>query len=256
MSFAVLAFAVAWKFVAPDASPVVAMEWKSVLNSPFSAEVRREILPAAVPALASINFIEGIERVVWTPGLVVLEGSFDVPHLRDMAVADGGAVTRHGNLELVGSAGNDGTAIALSPGIVLLGSKDVLRAAVDRSEKNKATNPGSTFALWSRTAGEGFVRHEFGIRLSETIQLSSTVRYTTEEAARKASENASAFKLTSSTRGAEASFSAALAPQDFAKRQWRVAIETLHSSARTPPASPGKIRIYGLDEGVKEIPLK
>ena len=57
MSTALFAFLVAWKFIAPDAPQVVAMEWKRVLNSPLSAEVRREIPSTAVPVLSGINFI-------------------------------------------------------------------------------------------------------------------------------------------------------------------------------------------------------
>ena len=85
MTFGFIAFAVAWRFLAPDSPQIVAMEWKRVLDSPLSAAVRREIPPAAAPVLASVNFIEGISHAVWTPGLVVLEGSFDLERLKDMA---------------------------------------------------------------------------------------------------------------------------------------------------------------------------
>jgi hypothetical protein len=255
MSMAVFAWVVAWKFIAPDAGQVVAMEWKRVLNSPLSAEVRREIPPAAVSALAGINFIEGIERVVWTPDLIVLEGTFDIARLKDMAVSDGGVVLPYRDMEVVGPAEKEGTAIALSPSVVLLGSNSVVRAAIDRAGKSKTPNPPG-FDLWTRTTGPGFVRHEFGVRLGDNVQVSSTLRYTTEEAARAAVSNAPEFRLAGSSRGVEATLSALLPPDDFKARQWRSTIEALQTAVAAKPKTPAMIRIYGLDEGVKEIPLK
>lgn len=256
MTFALFAFALAWKFVAPDATSVVAMEWKRVLDSPLSASVRREIPPTALPVLGGINFIEGIERVVWMPGLVVLEGSFDSVRLRDSAVADGGVLTSHRQMELVTPADKDGTAIGLSPSLVLLGSADTIKAAIDRSEKNKSEDLSAGYDLWVRTAGEGFARHDFGLRVSENVRLTSVLRYLSEDSARVATVNAPEFQLTASQARAQTSFHATLSNEAFQARQWRTAIETLHTRVPKPAKTPGVIRVYGLDEGVKEIPLK
>ena len=255
MNLGLIAFVLAWKFIAPDARQVVAMEWKRVLDSPLSAEVRREIPPTAVPVLAGINFIEGIERVVWTPGLVVLEGSFNVDRLKDMAVSDGGVVTPYRNVELVEPAEKGGTVISVSPSIVLLGSGDLVRAAIDRGEKSKASGP-TGYDLWTRTTGVAYVKHEFGVKLGERIQVSSTIRYASEESARGAASHAQALKMSASSQGVETSISAMLLPEEFRARQWRSTIESLPTASVKPPQTPGMIRIYGLDEGVKEIPLK
>jgi hypothetical protein len=255
MSVGVLALVLAWKFIAPDAGQVVAMEWRRVLDSPLSAEVRREIPPGAIPALAGINFIEGIERVVWTPGLIVLEGSFDVNRLKDMAVSDGGVVTPYRNAELVQPTEKGGSVISLTPSVVLLGSGDLIRAAIDRAEKSKATGP-TGFDLWTRTTGKEYVKHEFGVRLGERIHVSSTIRYASEDSARGAASHAQELKMAASAKGVETSISAMLLPDEFRARQWRSTIETLTTASVKPPQAPGMIRIYGLEEGVKEIPLK
>jgi hypothetical protein len=112
--------------------------------------------------------------------------------------------------------------------------------------------------LWIRTAGSGIKRHDFAVRLGESIGLTSSVAYESEELARAASGNAPDLQLISSVSRGDAIFTGSLTPAAFSGRQWRTAIETLHtrSSAHKQPGTPGMIRIYGLDEGVKEIPLK
>lgn len=252
MTLALLALAVAWKFVAPDAQQVVAMEWKRVLESPLSAAVRHEIPPPAASALGSINFIEGIEHVVWTPELLVLEGDFDLQRLKDMALADGGVVRTYNKAELLSPLGDEGTRVALvSASVVLLGPEDVVKAAIDRAQKPRAAGP-SGYDLWVRTTGPDLLRHEFSLRIAEDIDITSRLRYRSEEGARDAVNRASAFGMTGSRDGAEAALSAHVSRENFTKRHWRLAIETVQKQS----PKPGVIRIYGLDEGVREIPLK
>jgi hypothetical protein len=62
--------------------------------------------------------------------------------------------------------------------------------------------------------------------------------------------------MAASAKGVETSISAMLLPDEFRSRQWRSTIETLTTASVKPPQAPGMIRIYGLEEGVKEIPLK
>jgi len=262
VTFGIIALALAWKFVAPDSPQVVSMEWKRVLESPLSASLRREIPAAAVPVLASINFIEGIERVVWTPGMVVMEGVFDLDKLKEMATADGGAVKLYKKAELLAPAEQGTTFVGLvSPNLILLGREAEIKAAIDRSEKGKEWGPPG-YDLWIRTSGSGFTRHDFAVRTTEReVQLSSRVSYATAESARTASDNAPVFGLSARQGGTEAILTGSFSRDEFAKRQWRPIIESLHSSESLPateaePRKPGVIRIYGLDEGVKEIPLK
>jgi hypothetical protein len=63
------------------------------------------------------------------------------------------------------------------------------------------------------------------------------------------------FNLTGSQNGSEANISGRISREEFKKREWRSAIESIHP-LQQQPSKPGVIRIYGLDEGVKEIPLK
>ena len=115
--------------------------------------------------------------------------------------------------------------------------------------------------MWIRTSGSGFSRHEFGIRLiDQAVQVSSKIRYPSEISARTAAENARLLSLTGQQSGQEARLTGSFSPEQFAKREWRTAIENMHSSSivesESEPRKPGVIRIYGLDEGVREIPLK
>lgn len=248
----VLAFALAWRFVPADANTLVAMDWKRVLNSPLSAELRREIPPQAAPVLASINFIEGIDRVVWTPGLVVLEGSFDLDRLKDMATSDGGAVKPYKKAELLAPAEDDAPFVGLvSPTLVLLGSPDLVRAAIDRAEKSKAPEP-APYDLWIRTVGSTFDNHEFGVRLDTGVAISSKIRFRDEANATAIVDGSEALGLTASRQGKEATLSGHFSNEDFRRRQWRPAIES--PEVEKPTSHPGVIRIYGLDDGVKELP--
>jgi hypothetical protein len=248
-----LAFALAWQFLPSNADPVVAMEWKRVLNSPLSVPLRREIPLAAAPVLAGLNFIEGIERVVWTPGLVVLHGTFDVPRLREMALADGGIVVAHRTVDVIGPMESEGTHIALvNTSLLLLGTGNAVKAALDRAQTGRAEEP-SGFDLWVRSG-----KQDFGVQLGDRIRITSTVRYPSEHAARAAAENASTLDMSGAARGAEVSYSADVDPRDFGRRQWRTAIESLADArpVSREPRKPGVVRIYGLDEGVREVPLK
>ena len=92
------------------------------------------------------------------------------------------------------------------------------------------------------------------------MQVSSKIRYPSEISARTAAENARLLSLTGRQSGQEARLTGSFSPEQFAKREWRTAIENMHSSSivesESEPRKPGVIRIYGLDEGVREIPLK
>jgi hypothetical protein len=249
-----VALALAWQFIAPDAQQIVVMEWKRVLESPLSAAIRREIPSEATPALAGINFIEGIERVVWTPELLALEGNFDLQRLKDMATADGGAVTTYNKVELLGSPDENGTRVALvGTSLLLLGSEDTLRRSIDRSGRTNGSGP-SGYDLWVRTSGPDLIRSEFGIRLAENVDVTARLRFRSEDAARATAEGAPTFGLTGWHEGVEARLSGRISREEFKKRQWRSRIESIDP---VPPqaSKPGVIRIYGLDEGVKEIPL-
>jgi hypothetical protein len=259
MTLGLFAFAIAWKFIAPDAPEVVAMDWKRVLESPLSAAIRREIPATAAPVLASVNFIEGISHAVWTPGLVVLEGAFDLERLKDMATADGGTVKQYKKAELLAPAEDGGTHVGLvSSSVVLLGVEENVKAAIDRAEKLKSVGP-TGYDLWIRTSGPGFQKHEFRIDMAEDVRINSKLRHTSEDAARAAVENASVFRLTGTRNGVDTSISGRFSRDEFAKQQWRSVIESLPSSTASsgkPTSHPGVIRIHGLEGGVKEIPLK
>ena len=145
--------------------------------------------------------------------------------------------------------------------MVLLGSEVNVKAAIDRSEKQKSAGP-TGYDLWVRTSGPDFAKHEFQVQIDEGIRLKSTIRYTSENSARTAVENASPFGLTGSQTGSEAAFTGHLSREEFTKRQWRSAIEDLPKGVvstaqpEAPSSHPGVIRIYGLEGGVKEIPIK
>jgi len=258
VTLGLIALALAWKFIAPDAQQVVAVEWKRVLDSPLSASIRREIPPNATPVLANINFIEGIERAIWTPGLIVLEGSFDLDRLKDMAVGDGGLVKAYKRAQLIGPAGEEETQIGLvGPTLVLLGSADKMRAAIDRSEKATTRGPaGPAYDLWVRTTGKEFRRHDFGIQLANDVHVTSKLSYSSEALARTAIDNAATFGLTGAQAGMDALLNGRFSRQEFIQRQWRTTLESLQAPSIVPAAKPEMIRIYGLDEGVKQIPLK
>ena len=204
-----------WRYVPPKPLRVIAMEWRKVLDSPYNAQLRRELPSDAASALGAINIIEGIERLVLVSddsgSLIVLEGDFDRTALKGSAANEGAVVKPYKNVELIVPAEHeeDDVVMALvSAKHLLLGYESNLMRAVDRASTARAVNPAAGFDLWM---SGGSVRR--GWQIGETLRVSRN-------------------------------------------GVWDAPVEKPEQEQPVQPPDPsGKIRIYGLEEGVREIQL-
>jgi hypothetical protein len=187
------------------------MEWRKVLESPHSRQLRSELPSDAATALGAINIIEGIERLVLANDdsgpLIVLEGSFDSNALKGAAASEGAVVRTYRNVDLIIPAEHeeDDVVMALiNARHLLLGYEATLMRAIDRAPSTRAINPAAGFDLWISSGST-----TTGWQLGNTLRVARNGVWDV--------------------------------PADQPRAQ--------------PPDPSGKIRIYGLDEGVREIQL-
>jgi hypothetical protein len=205
----------AWRYIPAKPDRVIAMEWRKVLESPYNSQLRRELPPDAASALAGINIIEGIDRLVLANGetgpLIVLEGNFDPNALKGSAASEGAVVKAYKTAELIVPAEpeEDDVVMALvSAKHILLGYEAALMRAIDRAPAARAVNPAAGFDLWI-SAGSAVT----GWQIGDTLRV-------------------------------------------FRNGVWDAPAGKAPQQEPTRPDDPGgKIRIYGLEEGVREIPL-
>ena len=249
------------RYIPEGATSVVAMEWRKVLNSPHRDYVRREIPPASAVLLDGLNFIEGIERVVIAVSansrLVILHGRFDVEGLLEAAKEDGGTVKPYKHVRLLAppDATDKDTHMALASGsLILLGDIPSLLRAIDRPGAPARVPAGADLWVYS-TADASAVRVtdlRLALRNGTGMELEAVVR-AGEEIASYIEINAANQGFQTERSGGQVRLRRVLSASEFDETRsgWRAFLETgLNAKPR-----PQVIRIIGLDNGVKEIPL-
>lgn len=232
-----------------------------MLDSPYNVALRRELPAESAAKLASINIIENIERVILaseqTETLIVLEGTFDVTSLKETAAREGAVITQYKDAEILAAsdAGEQDVAMAIAaPRFILLGRSATLADAIDRAATARALNRAAGFDLWVATeqAAAHVESSEVGWQIGPTLRVSGRLRLRHPIIGDLPLE---AFTATGDGRNMQ--FAAEFkSPAEYAPFAGR--IRTLVESAQpysAPVNSSGKIRIYGLEEGVREIPL-
>jgi len=261
----------AWNYVPQDTTSITAMEWRKVLDSPYREMIRKEIPQATLQLLGGINFIEGIDHVIVAGtgkgALLILSGKFELGSLKDMAVSDGGTVKPYKNAQLLLSPDSDAdTQIALVNDIlVLIGNLESLTAAIDRANGPKRPAHSSGYDLWlfSKSPSPEITSLEFGLTIKDGIQLDANINAISDDYAQRLKENAHLQKLGAEQNGTSVRIGAKLDKDQFERGlgQWRVSLEQLRApepaaaQKAEEPKGPLKIRIFGLDEGTKEILL-
>jgi hypothetical protein len=259
-----------WNYVQQETTSITAMEWRKVLDSPYREMIRKEIPETTLQLLGGINFIEGIDRVVVAgvgkSALLILNGKFNLSGLKDMAASDGGTVKVYKNATLLLSPDTEAdTQIALvNEGIVLIGNLDSLMAAIDRASgpKRAARSAGYDLWLFAKSPSPEIATVEFGVAIKDGIQLDASINAISNDYAQRLVENAHLHELGAVQSGTFVRIGAKLDKERFERRagQWRVSLEQLRApepvqKAEEQPKGPQKIRIFGLDEGTREILL-
>jgi hypothetical protein len=189
----------------------------------------------------------------------------DPEKLREMALADGGKSQKYKGVELLlatDDAASDTQMAIIGDSLVLLGDKAALSASIDRSftVRNGEPNPAREYDLWirGRAPAPGIQWHDFGLAFSSGgVKVDSHMRAASTEVAQSIASNARVQEMIATQTGADVHIMANISRDEFMRKagQWRTSLEELAQAA--PPAPPGKqtIRIYGLDDGTREVPL-
>ena len=241
----------AWQFVAPDSRLIVAMHWRKVLESPYSVQLRREVPAEAAAILKGIHFIEGIEQALLAKDasgdILVLDGKFDFTHLRELVVSEGAAIETGGPVELVvpPDADEETALLAFSPPRrILLGRRASIEAAIERALERGGSRPeGAAGDLYIRTPTSWVALKVDGARVQAAgrIQLAHEVIGISDNGAIRMN----------SPDGRTVNFAA-----DFnSKEEFEPYAGRLREFQLPAERAGGTIRIYGLEEGVREVAM-
>jgi hypothetical protein len=259
----------AWRYVPASPDSLTAMNWPKVLNSTFRELLRAEIPVQTRSVMNGLNFIQGINGVVVVRSgpdlLVVLTGNFDLPRLREMAAEDGGTVKQYKGADLLLSSDAESQMALVNEKTILLGSRDAITGAIDRaSGKTPAAPPSHDLAINARSPSPEIQQTDIAYDL-----INGGVRFTADlvtrspEIAQKIEENARLLDLITTQSGNAVHVTGQLSRDELARRagQWRITLEQLAYvqpvvKEETPPKPiQGTIRIIGLDDKVREVPL-
>lgn len=273
-----------WRYIRPDAQRVVALEWKAVLESPYSELVRREIPPEFASVFAGINIIEGIERAALALSdgkrLLVLEGKFDLNRLKESSIADGAVVKGYRSIDVLVPTGEEeeGLSFALvSDKLLLIGPYSAVAQALDLGARPSVSRSPGKYDLWIMSRlGDEVERGSVGIRLESGVRVEGQFRLRGDVSLPAVESLESPIRLTALDDPRDFRFDALFATRDdygpFAGSM-RVLAETAQgapvnrgvgtakaaataaTTATVPRPPEGRIRIYGLEEGVREIAL-
>lgn len=207
----------------PDAKLLLGLDWRRILESPMGKVVEEQVGKGGHPLLGFLDSIENVDRIlVSSPGadeegraplLVIGEGRFALPRIREMAKADGAVSRKYNDVELLvpPNATNADLHFALLDGnTILFGDGSSVKQAIDRwqraaqegHERNpvffRAVTLSTMQSIWAvahdpatslaslgiqgSTLAEQVESVEFGITVGQTLDATVWVKAATEEA--------------------------------------------------------------------------
>jgi hypothetical protein len=279
-----------WTYAEPEATALVGIHWETLRDSPFAPAVCAALADfPGVPLL-----FESRQILLSSPSmLAILSGSFPVEALRKQALAKGLKPGNYRGIEMFLAPGGDTLSLAqLTEQVLLLGSKKTLERAIDRSlaETGRRYSPllaraarlAPDYDLWvvaSQLPDElasQFVPLEIeaggfdgGVSLRGGLQMGASLDAGSPERSAAVAENlrrmipswpaiaratevkADAASVLLTLEVTSDQLAAALKPPAAPQP---AAIET-KKTEEPPPQGPQVIRIFGLDDGPREIVL-
>jgi len=156
-----------WRYAHPEAKALVGIEWRNIVNSPFGEQMRRQIKEAGVEAAGGLEILDSIDRVFLStpgnktgrpneqpPGVIAVQGRFDLARLREMAKAHGASGKPYKSVELLTLSKDRGTNLVMAlvnSQTIVLGDLASVRAAIDQ---RAAADPGLASSELYRRAVE------------------------------------------------------------------------------------------------------
>jgi hypothetical protein len=263
------------QLVDPDAKTVIGLEWARIAESPYGRELKSG-LAGYSGELRGLEFIEAVDRLVigakgskqsGNPSvLVILQGRFDTGLLRQFALAHGAvSKKRAGEIEILSVSSSDGSMdlAIVDRTTMLAGDEASLVGAINRSY-SQGTGRGVGPVV--RRAAEIAVKSDLWVTGSPEIFSAGALEMAKLQLLRLGPQDpvAKAIMKSLETVGKGGVFEVALSlsdmPADLAK-SWGVlapqpAVIPKVKSSPAPPGERGKIRIYGLDDGTREVEVK
>src|SRR6266545_3727237 len=140
----------AWKYVPPGVTTIIGVDWTKVQQSDFAEAVAAEFKADGSFALPDPALLDEAHQVlVASPGpVVVLTGVFNIPALRQRALAKHMKADRYHGVDLLILRKGDAPTIAIiNDLIVLAGPRDSMIEAIDRVDSDQ---PRTLHPLLSR----------------------------------------------------------------------------------------------------------
>ncbi len=284
-----------WRLVSPDASALIGIDWEHLRSSPFADAIQEELSGDDGLGFPQLDFLrEAREVLISSPALLAaVSGNFPAEKLREEADRKGIRRAVYHDVEMWITPGKETLSIArLSDDLILVGHVKDLQAAIGRNQSDdQAYSPllaraahyapddfwivsghlpdplASRFVpIEAEAEGfEGSISLQGGLRLSAWLRTSSP-----EDAADVAdSLKETIASLPPVAQGIQVrvdqtsvNLSLGLTPVQFlaALRSSSAAAPVAEVSVKPEPISkpvgPQVIRIYGLDDGPREIVVR
>src|SRR5579864_8425160 len=283
-----------WRYASPEATALVGIHWEQLRSSPFADAIAGELSGEGGLGFPDLECLKEARQIlISSPALVAMAaGNFPAEKFREQAVRKGLRRALYREVELWVTPAKDTLSIArMSEQLVLLGSLKNLQDAIDRSkleEANRAYSPllarAAHYAqedLWVVAArlpdplagrfvpieaeAEGF---EGGVSLAGGLRLGAVFTAASAEAATQLAESLqqTVVSLPPVARGIQVNIdqnSVTLA-MAVTEEQLLAGLRTAETATAAPvvkatpakPAGPQIIRIFGLDDGPREIVLR
>lgn len=137
-----------WRYVHPEASALVGIEWSRVIQSPVGKKLQATVAEKGFSGTPGMEFLDDIDRIfISTPGaregsqeqapaVVAVQGRFDLDKLRQLAAKKMAESLEYRSIEILEEGedreGEQPMSMALvSPETILLGDGASVRAAID-----------------------------------------------------------------------------------------------------------------------------
>jgi hypothetical protein len=282
-----------WRYASPEATALVGIHWEQLRSSPFADAIAGELSGESGLGFPDLECLKEARQIlISSPPLVAMAaGNFPADKFREQAARKGLKRALYREVELWVTPGKDTLSIArMSDQLVLLGGVKNLQDAIDRSkleEANRAYSPllarAAHYAqedLWVVAArlpdplagrfvpieaeAEGF---EGAVSLQGGLRLGAVLTAASAEGVTQLAESLQKMmaSLPPVARGIQItidqnSVTLALA---VSEEQFLAGLRTTPAAVAAPvvkaepakPAGPQVIRIFGLDDGPREIVL-
>jgi hypothetical protein len=281
----------AWRYIHPRASFIAGFDWRKTAGSEFARALKQQFSEGTATMKSTTDFVESFESVLIsgpTPkpgpmrtreGLLVMRGRFNLAKLRKSAAQQGGRSQRYDGIELLTS---ERVSIAVLDEFTLLAGDrasvtETLRARnrvdLETTLMARAREVGGTANAWIVASGiEGVTGLTAAVNIKRNADIDIKVQSNEPNKLLPLMTMAAAMQLKVVPEGNSVRMTGSFTPEQIrstVRTMGEQMLAKLTGGAPTaahaappppveePPLPPEKqvVKIYGLDDGVREVPL-